>query len=53
MKRVTYQIGVYVLGFPMYVEHYITRVITQSENKNLNRVKKYGQITDSKEVKQH
>ena len=54
MKVVTYQIGVDVLGFPVYMEHKIYKISTEPKS-NFHKGKStpLGQIVQEKIIKQH
>jgi hypothetical protein len=50
LKRVQYQVGVDVLGFPMYVEHFIYQ---GSGTNKINENPKCWLSVIHKEIKQH
>jgi hypothetical protein len=51
MRKVIYQIGVDILGFPIYVEHEIYR--GESEGNKFNPVKSFWVTVLEKIIKQH
>lgn len=54
MKVATYQIGVDVLGFPVYMEHKIYKVSTDPNSKFHKGVSiPLGQVVEEKIIKQH
>ena len=54
MKVVQYQIGVDVLGFPIYMEHKIYKISTDPGSKYHKGISvPVGQVVEEKIIKQH
>jgi len=54
MKVVSYQVGVDVLGFPVYMQHKIYKVSTDPNSKFHKGVSiPLGQVVEEKIIKQH
>jgi hypothetical protein len=54
MKVVTYQVGVDVLGFPVYMEHKIYKISTEPNSKfHKGKSIPIGQVIEEKIIKQH
>ncbi|WP_158616086.1 hypothetical protein [Flavobacterium sp. RSP46] len=51
MIKATYQVGVDILGFPIYVEHYVYR--GESPTSKLNPAKSFWVSVVEKFIKQH